>query len=157
MCGIFGHFFYDVEHSRRDILQILFNGLQRLEYRGYDSAGIAVNWTTDATIHRQRKPGKPVVLKAPGKVSELSKMCFEELETQNLDVKVDAHIGIAHTRWATHGPPCARNSHPHVSCDDHQFVVVHNGTITNYRALREFLVCFVIAIIVRARRLVYPH
>ena len=83
---------------------------------------------------------KPIVIKAKGKVADLVALCDEEMEGLqiNEDVTVDCHAGIAHTRWATHGPPCAKNSHPHVSSSNHEFVLVHNGTITNYRALKEF-------------------
>jgi glucosamine--fructose-6-phosphate aminotransferase (isomerizing) len=85
---------------------------------------------------------KPIVIKAKGKVADLVALCDEEMEGLqiNEDVTVDCHAGIAHTRWATHGPPCAKNSHPHVSSSNHEFVLVHNGTITNYRALKEFLI-----------------
>lgn len=84
---------------------------------------------------------RPVVIKAKGKVDDLVKLTTEEIKTYNINPSqgLKAHAGIAHTRWATHGPPCARNSHPHVSSPDHEFVVVHNGTITNFRALKEFL------------------
>ncbi|MHC8364446.1 glutamine--fructose-6-phosphate transaminase (isomerizing) [Pseudomonas sp. ZT5P21] len=112
MCGIVGAV------AERNITAILLEGLKRLEYRGYDSAGVAV-FTNDAKIERMRRPGK---------VSELELA----LEAEPLL----GRLGIAHTRWATHGAPCERNAHPHFSGD---LAVVHNGIIENHEALREQL------------------
>ncbi|WP_339547065.1 glutamine--fructose-6-phosphate transaminase (isomerizing) [Pseudomonas sp. RA_35y_Pfl2_P32] len=112
MCGIVGAV------AERNITAILLEGLKRLEYRGYDSAGVAV-FTHDNTLERMRRPGK---------VSELE----QALETAPLV----GRLGIAHTRWATHGAPCERNAHPHFSGD---LAVVHNGIIENHEALREQL------------------
>ena len=112
MCGIVGAV------AERNITAILLEGLKRLEYRGYDSAGVAV-FTNDNTLERMRRPGK---------VSELE----QALETTPLV----GRLGIAHTRWATHGAPCERNAHPHFSGD---LAVVHNGIIENHEALREQL------------------
>ena len=109
MCGIVGAV------AERNITAILLEGLKRLEYRGYDSAGVAV-FTNDNTLERVRRPGK---------VSELE----QALETTPLV----GRLGIAHTRWATHGAPCERNAHPHFSGD---LAVVHNGIIENHEALR---------------------
>jgi glucosamine--fructose-6-phosphate aminotransferase (isomerizing) len=113
MCGIVGAV------AERNITPILLEGLKRLEYRGYDSAGIAV---LDDTGHLRR-------LRRSGKVAEL------ELAQQ--DAPLPGRLGIAHTRWATHGAPCERNAHPHFSGDD--LAVVHNGIIENHEALRQQL------------------
>ncbi|TBN50219.1 glutamine--fructose-6-phosphate transaminase (isomerizing) [Pseudomonas sp. BGI-2] len=112
MCGIVGAV------AERNITAILLEGLKRLEYRGYDSAGVAV-FTNDEKLERMRRPGK---------VSELE----IALEAEPLV----GRLGIAHTRWATHGAPCERNAHPHFSGD---LAVVHNGIIENHEALREQL------------------
>lgn len=112
MCGIVGAV------AERNITAILLEGLKRLEYRGYDSAGVAV-FTKDETLERVRRPGK---------VSELERALDAE--------PLIGRLGIAHTRWATHGAPCERNAHPHFSGD---LAVVHNGIIENYEALREQL------------------
>jgi glucosamine--fructose-6-phosphate aminotransferase (isomerizing) len=112
MCGIVGAV------AERNITAILLEGLKRLEYRGYDSAGVAV-FTNDERLERTRRPGK---------VSELE----QALESEPLI----GRLGIAHTRWATHGAPCERNAHPHFSGD---LAVVHNGIIENHEALREQL------------------
>ncbi|MVW87484.1 glutamine--fructose-6-phosphate transaminase (isomerizing) [Pseudomonas sp. PB101] len=112
MCGIVGAV------AERNITAILVEGLKRLEYRGYDSAGVAV-YTNDEKLERMRRPGK---------VSELE----QALATEPLV----GRLGIAHTRWATHGAPCERNAHPHFSGD---LAVVHNGIIENHEALREQL------------------
>jgi len=114
MCGIVG------ATAHRDILPILVEGLSRLEYRGYDSAGIAV---LDATGHVQR-------LRTVGKVARLKEALAAE--------PVSGEVGVAHTRWATHGVPSERNAHPHVSRDG--IAIVHNGIIENHEALRAELV-----------------
>jgi glucosamine--fructose-6-phosphate aminotransferase (isomerizing) len=112
MCGIVGAV------AERNITAILLEGLKRLEYRGYDSAGVAI-FTNNQTLERTRRPGK---------VSELE----QALENEPLA----GRLGIAHTRWATHGAPCERNAHPHFAGD---LAVVHNGIIENHEALREQL------------------
>jgi len=112
MCGIVGAV------AERNITAILLEGLKRLEYRGYDSAGVAV-LTNDGKLERMRRPGK---------VSELEAALDAE--------PLIGRLGIAHTRWATHGAPCERNAHPHFSGD---LAVVHNGIIENHEVLREQL------------------
>lgn len=114
MCGIVAAV------SKRDIAKLLIDGLKRLEYRGYDSAGIAVI----DTQHQLKR------LRVAGKV--------RELEAALLEHPIDAHMGIAHTRWATHGAPTEQNAHPFISHD--QFALVHNGIIENHAVLRERLV-----------------
>lgn len=116
MCGIVGI------SAHRNVVDDLIHGLKALEYRGYDSAGLAV--FSEDTIQRHR---------AKGKVAELAKV-----QQAN---PVGGHIGIAHTRWATHGVPSERNAHPHVSGDDGDSVlaVVHNGIIENHAELRAEL------------------
>ena len=109
MCGIIGAV------AQRNVVPILLEGLRRLEYRGYDSAGLAV--LVDGGLTRVRKPGR-----------------VAELETEIKNQKTHGSLGIAHTRWATHGNPSERNAHPHVSEDS--LAVVHNGIIENYEALR---------------------
>lgn len=112
MCGIVGAV------AQRDVAEILVEGLRRLEYRGYDSAGVAV-FSTQHPLQRVRRLGK---------VAELAKALDEQ--------PVHGGTGIAHTRWATHGEPSERNAHPHLS---EHIVVVHNGIIENHEALREEL------------------
>src|SRR5260221_440442 len=111
MCGIVA------AAGRRDIVPILVDGLRRLEYRGYDSAGIAV--VNGESIKRVR---------AAGRVAELA----SQVSTQ----QVGGQTGIAHTRWATHGAPTERIAHPHISND---LAVVHNGIVENHEAIRERL------------------
>ncbi len=113
MCGIVGAI------AERNIVPILIEGLRRLEYRGYDSAGIAV---LNGEHHMRR-------LRAVGKVRML-----EEALSQT---PADGQLGIAHTRWATHGVPSERNAHPHISRDG--IAIVHNGIIENYEELRDEL------------------
>src|SRR5215469_1565656 len=113
MCGIVGAV------AERNIVPILMEGLRRLEYRGYDSAGIAV---LNGSKHLTR-------LRTVGKV----RMLDEALE----HTPTDGRIGIAHTRWATHGVPSERNAHPHISRDG--LAIVHNGIIENHEELRADL------------------
>jgi glucosamine--fructose-6-phosphate aminotransferase (isomerizing) len=114
MCGIVGYV------GNRACLPILIEGLKRLEYRGYDSAGIAV-----------QQNGALLVRKAAGKV--------RVLEERVSDGKITARSGIAHTRWATHGAPNDTNAHPHVDCTG-KIAIVHNGIIENFGVLKGALV-----------------
>jgi glutamine---fructose-6-phosphate transaminase (isomerizing) len=113
MCGIVGYI------GEQQVAPLLIQGLKRLEYRGYDSAGVAV-----------AKNGKLLVRKEAGKIAELEKLLVEE--------PVEGVYGIGHTRWATHGPPNQKNAHPHVS-ENGDFAVVHNGIIENANTLRRVL------------------
>jgi glucosamine--fructose-6-phosphate aminotransferase (isomerizing) len=113
MCGIVGYI------GDQQVAPLLIQGLKRLEYRGYDSAGIAV-----------AKNGSLLVRKEAGKIAELEKMLVAD--------PVEGVYGIGHTRWATHGPPTQRNAHPHVS-EKGDFAVVHNGIIENAQPLKRRL------------------
>ena len=114
MCGIIGYV------GKKDAVPLLLEGLKRLEYRGYDSAGIALQ--TDGHIS---------VEKVSGKISVLEKRLAE--------TSLAGVSGIGHTRWATHGPPTEQNAHPHVDCDG-RVALVHNGIIENCNVLREMLI-----------------
>lgn len=113
MCGIVGAV------AERNITAILLEGLKRLEYRGYDSAGVAL-FNNAGVLERRRRVGK-----------------VNELERALAGEPVTGRLGIAHTRWATHGAPLERNAHPHFS--NEQLAVVHNGIIENHEPLRERL------------------
>jgi len=110
MCGIVGAV------ADRNVVPILLEGLRRLEYRGYDSAGIAI---LDGA-------GKLDRVRSPGKVASL---------TEAINSSLSGHLGIAHTRWATHGEPSQSNAHPHICRST--VSVVHNGIIENHEQLRE--------------------
>ena len=115
MCGIVGF------TGKKSAAEILLKGLQSLEYRGYDSAGIAVlenkSFNTVKTVERIEK-------------------LIADTESGN---SIKGNLGLGHTRWATHGAPSMENSHPHLS-ENAKFAVVHNGIIENYKELRENLI-----------------
>ena len=114
MCGIVGYV------GEKSCTPILIDGLLNLEYRGYDSAGIAILENDNIQVFKEK-----------GRVNILSKV------TKNYNLS--ATIGIAHTRWATHGKPSKENAHPHVD-NSNTFAVVHNGIIENYSQLKCFLI-----------------
>ncbi len=114
MCGIVAYI------GPREAYPILVKGLRRLEYRGYDSAGVAMIHNNELNI-----------LKKEGKVSDM--------EDAHTDADKSGNIGIGHTRWATHGVPCDKNAHPHLS-NNGQLAIIHNGIIENFSALKEELI-----------------
>ena len=115
MCGIVGYI------GKKDAYPILIKGLKRLEYRGYDSAGVAlINDRQELNVYKTK-----------GKVADLERVAS--------DKDVTGHAGIAHTRWATHGEPCAENAHPHYSASGN-LALIHNGIIENYATLKERLI-----------------
>src|SRR5699024_5875676 len=114
MCGIVGYTGF------QDAYEVVINGLRRLEYRGYDSAGIVLE---NDNMHFD-------VSKTKGKVDDLVAI------SENLKGK--AHVGMGHTRWATHGVPSDRNSHPHIS-NNGKIALVHNGIIENYDTIKIML------------------
>ena len=115
MCGIVGYIGY------RDAYPIIIKGLKRLEYRGYDSAGIALYDGADIKLSKTK-----------GKVADLE----EKLEAE---ISTTGSLGIGHTRWATHGVPNDVNSHPHYS-NSGDLVIIHNGIIENYESLKKELI-----------------
>jgi glucosamine--fructose-6-phosphate aminotransferase (isomerizing) len=114
MCGIVGYI------GHRQALPVVIKGLKRLEYRGYDSAGVALLQNDDLRIYK--KKGKVVAL-----------------EDELLGKPLEGSIGIGHTRWATHGEPSDRNAHPHLSASG-QLAIIHNGIIENYASIKEELI-----------------
>ncbi|MGA8267838.1 MAG: class II glutamine amidotransferase [Candidatus Acidiferrales bacterium] len=115
MCGIVGYI------GPKKVVPLILDGLHRLEYRGYDSAGIAV----------VTKNGKLEIRRASGKLNNLEEVLRES--------PIEGIYGIGHTRWATHGRPTEENAHPHRDCTG-EIVVVHNGIIENYLELKSELV-----------------
>ena len=116
MCGIVGYV------GKKKVVPVIIEGLRRLEYRGYDSAGIAVGSPSSSTLEVRR---------APGKLCNLEEVLREH--------PVDGTYGIGHTRWATHGRPTEENAHPHRDCTG-RIVVVHNGIVENYLDLKHELI-----------------
>src|SRR4030042_3517548 len=116
MCGIIGYI------GKREAQGILLNGLKRLEYRGYDSSGMATILANKNAISIRRLPGKIIALEKLLKTKPLS-----------------GSVGIAHTRWATHGAPNQVNAHPHTDCHN-EIALVHNGIIENCETLKAGLI-----------------
>ena len=114
MCGIIGY------TGNKPAKDIILSGLSRLEYRGYDSSGLAI----------YNNGSNPKILKSAGKISELADLISQ--------TPIEGTTGIGHTRWATHGPPTQGNAHPHQDCSD-EISIVHNGIVENFKELKTDL------------------
>src|SRR5699024_4447828 len=121
MCGIVGYIGSSVKASEHQALDVLMEGLRRLEYRGYDSAGVAT--VAGGVLQSRKRSGKLLNL-------------VEAVEQEPLE---SASVGIGHTRWATHGGPTDENAHPHLG-DGGKLAVIHNGIVENFSALKKPLV-----------------
>ena len=132
MCGIIGY------TGSRPAAPLLLEGLQRLQYRGYDSAGLAVLGAD----------GELIIRKSVGKLTALASRLEDGLP--------EGSLGIGHTRWATHGRPSDINAHPHQDCRG-DVVVIHNGIVENYRALKETLLAKGHAFLSETDTEVIPH
>jgi glucosamine--fructose-6-phosphate aminotransferase (isomerizing) len=117
MCGIFGI----ITNQDIEIGKVLLDGIKRLEYRGYDSCGIVTQY--DSRLYMKKDAGK---------ISEIHKKLKLD------EFPIESKLGLAHTRWATHGPPTKINSHPHLDCTDN-IAVIHNGILENFFELKEEL------------------
>ena len=113
MCGIVGYI------GKREAYPIVLKGLKRLEYRGYDSSGVALINANGLNVYKKQ-----------GKVVEMEESVFGK--------DLHSHIGIGHTRWATHGEPSDRNAHPHIS-NSGELAMIHNGIIENYAQIKKEL------------------
>uniref|UniRef100_A0A3B5KVZ8 glutamine--fructose-6-phosphate transaminase (isomerizing) n=1 Tax=Xiphophorus couchianus TaxID=32473 RepID=A0A3B5KVZ8_9TELE len=137
MKGIFAYLNYQVPRTRKEIFETLVKGLLRLEYRGYDSAGVAVDGPTKTTTDLNNN-NSICLIKKKGKVKALEEEIYQK--DRDINETLHTHFGLAHTRWATHGEPSAVNSHPQRSDKNNEFVVIHNGIITNYKELKKYLI-----------------
>lgn len=137
MCGIFAHYSYHVSLRRQQILDLLAQALTRLEYKGLDSCGLALEQGGAGP----EAPCTQVVVRSVGGVRDLVAKADKELAEAGvlLAEQVECHTALAHTRWATHGQVTEQNAHPIASDARNTFLVVHNGLIENVKALRSVL------------------